>query len=248
MIFIKEVKKLISSWQEEKSVLDPKIEVKDSELWGLDINFSGPNGKYRIVSLSKAPENFIHKFREVLSPKSQELFCPYPWSNKEKLSTAQNEAFLKSSSKIDASFCIFVDNKPAGHFFLWKAGGNPVSKKFKVEVPELGIAMADFLQGTGLGKLSMNLLQFVAKDLGSDAIELTTAQSNDAGWHLYLKVGFAYTGDINNPLEVDVTEGGLNTKKFRKERQMIWLNNLSKKQDIYSYLESKRHQYAKLAL
>ena len=50
-----------------------------------------------------------------------------------------------------------------GHFFLWKAGGNPVSQAAGVEVPELGVAIADRYHHRGLGGLSVRLLLAVAR-------------------------------------------------------------------------------------
>ena len=61
-------------------------------------------------------------------------------------------------------------------------------------VPELGIGIADAYHGRGLGGLAVRLLQVVGRELGVDAIELTTHPENIAGYHTYLGAGFEQVG------------------------------------------------------
>lgn len=186
-------------------------------------------------------------FKKQLSRKSRQLFCPYPWNNKPKLRASLKQAIKSSEKKIDTSFIIKSNNDLVGHFFLWKAGGNSYSLKYDVQVPELGIAIADKYQRKGLGGLSINFLKIIAKHLKADAIELTTDLANESGWNVYKKNDFQYTGKINNPLGVDVTEYTDQNKKiqYRVERQMVYILNYRKKEKILNYLKNKRYEFSK---
>ena len=175
------------------------------------------------------------------------MFCPYPWNDEGKLADALKTAVSNATDGVDASYLILTDKGiPVCHFFLWKAGGNPHSKNFGVEMPELGVAVADECRGLGLGHFSVRILQEVAHFLNLDGIELTTALSNEAGWSTYLKTGFRHINNIQNPLEVDATEiaapapAGM---KYREERQMAYIINQKKEQEILRYLEMKRNAY-----
>jgi len=190
------------------------------------------NKKVIIENIHTNHLNLLVNFKKHLNKKSQDLFCPYPWSNKKKLKQALLSAIKNSKNKIDTSFIIKSNNIPIGHFFLWKAGGNPHSQKHNIQIPELGVAISNKHQGQGLGSLAVKFLQIVAHNLQADAIELTTAISNNGGWHVYKKMGFEYTGDIMNPLEVDVTDeinNRTNDIEYRTEKQMVYIINKEKK-------------------
>jgi len=150
--------------------------------------------------------------------------------------------------RIDASYLIEgVGDEVIGHFFLWKAGGNPHSQQYQVQVPELGVAIVDEFQGRGLGSLSVRILNAVARDLRADAIELTTALNNEAGWNTYQSCGYQYTGIINNPLGVDVTavfSGEVQATRYKPERQMVCVLNEKKRHDVMDYLAMKREAVA----
>ena len=166
------------------------------------------------------------------------------------LPQAIEEARRNSEKKVDASYIMHVNGRPAGHFFLWKAGGNRYSADIGgVEIPELGIAIGDEFHGRGLGGLGVKILAEVAHELGSDAIELTTAMDNEGGFALYEREGFVYTGDILNPLGVDVTAavaGDVNAETFRTERQMVYVVNPAKEKEIMAYLATKREESRKM--
>ena len=186
-------------------------------------------------------------FGSRLSERSKLLFCPYPWGDPDRLRQSVEQAIKNSVDGTDASFLVFgPDQQAIGHFFLWKAGGNAVSKRNGVQVPELGIALADEYHGRALGLQMVAHLQGVAEDMGNHGIELTTASENDAAWKLYAKAGFEYMGMIQNPLEVDVTEaaaGSAVALNFRKERQMAYVINGSHRADVLEYLKGKRDAF-----
>lgn len=199
---------------------------------------------FQVRSLQQGDDQVLKQFAENLSSTSQELFCPYPWNNPTELSPALAKAVEDSLAQIDAAFVMLNSQaQPVGHFFLWKIGGNSLSQKFQIEVPELGIAIADVYQGKGLGTQAVQFLQNLARGLNKDAIELTTAMGNEGGFNTYQKAGFEYVGNILNPLEVNVTdqvEGKIAASKFRQERQMVYIINEAKRQEILNYLKYKR--------
>ena len=186
----------------------------------------------------------LQEFGAKLSAASKDLFCPYPWNDPEALPGAFQKAIQNSIARIDASYLIeSARHGVIGHFFLWKAGGNPHSREYQVEVPELGVAITDDFHGKGLGWLSVRILQAVATDLHADAIELTTAFANDAGWKTYQRCGFQHIGDINIPLGVDVTDAltdGVTASSYRVERQMVYMISEEKRERVLNYLETKR--------
>lgn len=198
--------------------------------------------------LQEGDLDLLLELKEKMSDKSRDLFCPYPWDDDKKLRYVLRQAIGKSESGTDASYIIIKPHREiVGHCFLWKAGINPHSQPFEVRVPELGICIVDAHQNKGFGRLGVQFLITVAKELEKDAIELTTAQENTNGFDLYSSEGFEYTGLIRNPLEVDVTEvaiGEMVATKFRVERQMAYIINMNKKNRVLEYLASKRKAYS----
>jgi hypothetical protein len=233
---------------------DPKIIFKDCENpWRVEVQFSIPaRGNFIFRNIKNGDEKILRSFRDQLSREAREMFCPYPWDNEKKLADALKKSVSKTAEGTDVSYLILNEQGvPVSHFFLWKAGGNPHSKSFGVEIPELGVAVADICRGLGLGHFSVRILQEIAGFLGCDGIELTTALSNASGWNTYLKTGFRHINNIWNPLEVDVTEAvepALAGIKYREERQMVYVINQNKEQEILRYLEMKRNEYRERAV
>ena len=144
-------------------------------------------------------------------------------------------------------YLLLHQDRAIGHFFLWKAGGNPHSQAHHVAVPELGIALAQNYRGQGLGTLAVQFLLGVANSLDADGVELTTAYANESGWETYQRCGFEYVGDIECALDVDVTAtftGEAVAKRFRRERQMIHILHPAQREAILRYLAIKRDQAA----
>jgi len=241
------IKKLFDEFRkkaQKKSINMNNINIDVIHPWKLTIAFDLGNRKQFIIrNILENDLKPLKEFKNQLSERSRDLFCPYPWNNEKKLESALLQTIKNARQKVDTSYIIEQNGKPVGHFFLWKAGGNPHSQRHGVNIPELGVAIADDLQGMGLGSLCVEILKAIAHQLNNDAVELTTAMSNDAGWYIYLKSNFQYTGNIKNPLEVDVTEatrGKAKTKKYRTERQMVYMLNHQKTPDILNYLALKR--------
>lgn len=221
-----------------------RYDIAGSDCWDLRITLQlGPREAITIRNLQAGDVPLLREFGRSLSRESKKQFCPYPWASETELNRALMSAIGKSLEGIDVGFLMLHEGRPMGHFFLWKAGGNAHSKAYGVQVPELGVAIADSHQRQGLGGLAVRILQVVGQSLNADAIELTTALSNRAGWRTYLSAGFEYVGIIRNPLEVDATEaiaGLAPTDKYRRERQMVYCINDSKRDLVMQYLEIKR--------
>lgn len=240
--------KILSEFQAKRPNLIA-VKIGAPDVWNIRIDMAEAGDiKYQIRNLRENDLPELLKFRNQLSQRSRDMFCPYPWNDKKKLEQSLGEGIQKAVNKIDASFLTLRQGKPIGHFFLWKAGGNPYSQKYGLEIPELGVAVADIYQGRGLGLLQIHILLAIAEHLNRDAVELTTSLSNDAGWQTYLKAGFKYLGIIKNPLEIDVTEAANDRRtkiNWREERQMAFIINRDKKSAILEYLAFKRKEYEK---
>lgn len=197
-------------------------------------------GVFSVRNLHEGDVEVLLAFGRQLGPVAKDLFCPYPWGDDARLRASFESAIAHAVARDAASYLLEHDGRPIGHFFLWGAGGNSHSRAHGVEIPELGVALADAYQGRGLGGLAVRLLQAMARSLGADGIELTTALSNESGWQTYLHAGFEYTGIQRNALEVDTTAVAVSTERYRDERQMIYIINPRKREAILHYLARKR--------
>ncbi|MCP4165099.1 MAG: GNAT family N-acetyltransferase [Chloroflexi bacterium] len=223
------------------------IEVEDP--WTFSILCDLPQfPRLCIRSVNSGDVPALHELGVRLGPVSKDFFGPYPWEDPAALPQALQTAVEHAVERIDASYLIEgVGDEVIGYFFLWKAGGNPHSQRYQVQIPELGVAIADEFQGKGLGSLSVRILNAVGRDLCADAIELTTALNNEAGWNTYRSCGYQYTGIINNPLGVDVTAafaGEVQAASYQPERQMVYVLNEKKRHDVMDYLAMKREAAA----
>ena len=222
-----------------------RFQIEAGDRWRLRIRYESrdlPGLCIRSLRVGDVPG--LLGFGARLSPAAKDLFGPYPWDAPAALPGAFERAIIQAVSHTDASYVMeLADQGVIGHFFLWKAGGNPQSRQHQLEVPELGVAVADAWQGRGLGGLAVRLLQAVATDLRADAIELTTAPANDAGWATYQRCGFEYVGMLRIPLGVDVTAaeaGEVQASQFRDERQMVCVINGASRDRVLAYLAAKR--------
>ena len=152
----------------------------------------------------------IHEFGSQLGPRSKWLFCPYAWADSTLLDEQFARAIQRAADRIDASYLLTEQAKPIGHFWLAGVGEAADASRPELRVPELGIGIADAYHGRGLGGLAVRLLQAVGRDLGVDAIELTTHPENIAGYHTYLGAGFEQVGmlRIDAPASPDADRCG----------------------------------------
>jgi RimJ/RimL family protein N-acetyltransferase len=246
------IRALIADYARRKSGAEPlAVRLRAADPWHLALAFSLPGGgRYEVRNVRADDLGTFLAFSAGLSAASQEFFRPYPWDDPSQLPVALAAAIDQAAAHTDACYFLLHDGAPVGEFFLWKAGGNPDSPAQGLKIPELGVGLADAYHGRGLGGFCVRLLNIVAGQLQADAVELTTTLDNAAGFHTYLNAGYEYTGDIANPLEVDVTAvvaGRATAERWRSERQMIYIINRGRRAEILAYLAAKRAQMAALA-
>ena len=202
--------------------------------WNLSLTLEKKGKSFLFRNVEEGDLEKLLAFREELSSASRDLFCPYPWDREEELTESLKGCISNHLNQVDAAYILLEDEKVVGHCFLWGITSL---------VPELGVAIADRYHGLGLGSHSVRTLLLVAEALGVHAVELTTALGNEGGWRTYLKAGFQYTGLIRNPLEVNVKEaevGEVRALKYRTERQMVYIIDQSKREEVLTHLSRKR--------
>lgn len=247
---MRQVAAVIGPWLERHGCNPAHVRyvVGDVRACELSLRFGNVAGaSMEIRTLRTSDVDVLHRFGAALSDRSKDLFAPYPWNNADGLTRAFATAVENAVRGKDLAFLVLCGEEPIGHFFLWSAGENAHARAHGVDIPELGVAIADAYHRCGLGFLAVRLLQVMASGMGKDAIELTTAVSNDAGWSTYQRAGFVFTGMIRNPLDVDVTaavEGAVRPSRYREERQMVYILQQDRQGDVQRYLERKRALFA----
>ena len=201
------IRSLIVDFAQRKLGVTPAVTaLRAPDPWDVHCAFELPGrGAFEVRNVLDDDLKTFLVFGDRLSPASKTYFLPYPWDSADQLLPALRGAISQAVGRVDACYFMLHDGLPAGEFFLWKAGGNPDSRQYGLEIPELGVGFADAYHGQGLGGFSMRFLAIVAEHLKTDAIELTTALDNEPGFRTYLATGYEYVGDIANPIEVDVT-------------------------------------------
>ncbi len=238
------LKTLIEDFARRKPFTLTRLAIIAPDCWNVRIDFAVEGlGDLCIRNLAAGDVAAMRELGRGLGSRAKELFAPYPWNEADKLDPAFASAIGQSTARVDASYLLEHDGCAIGHFFLWKAGGNPQTQAAGLQIPELGVAIVDAWQGRGLGGLAVRMLQAVAQDLHADAIELTTATFNDAGWGTYQRAGFEYVGILRIALGVDVTAaeaGQVQASAFRDERQMVYCLNAATRPAVLAYLARKR--------
>ena len=246
------IRLLLLDYAQRKTGAEPELHaLRATDPWDVHIVFSLPDrGLFEVRNVRADDLELFLAFSDGLSAASRESFRPYPWDNPDCLLPALRTAINQAVTGVDACYLMFHEALPVGEFFLWKAGGNPDSRCYGLEVSELGVGLADAYHGRGLGGLCTRLLTIVAESLEADGIELTTAVDNESGFRTYLSAGYEYVGEIANPLEADVTAvlgDQASATRWRLERQMIHVINQSRRAALLDYLAEKRRLSGALA-
>jgi hypothetical protein len=246
------VRSLLLDYVQRKTGAEPELyALSATDPWAVHIAFRLlGSGLFEMRNVRADDLETFLVFSDGLSPASRESFRPYPWDSREQLLPALYTAISQAVTGMDACYLMFHEALPVGEFFLWKASGNPDSRVYGVEVPELGIGFADSYHRRGLGGLCTRFLTIVAEHLKADGIELTTAMDNEPGFRTYLSAGYEYVGEIANPLEADVTAvlgEQTSTGRWRLERQMVRVINPSRRAALWGYLAEKRRLSSALA-
>jgi RimJ/RimL family protein N-acetyltransferase len=202
------------------------------DAWNLDVAFALPGqGVFHLRNLQEGDVPTLLEFARQLGPTAKDLCCPYPWGDPIRLKLAFQAAIARGVDRTDASYLLLHDGQSIGHFYLERVKGNPRSQMHGLAVPSLGVAIADSYQGRGFGGLAVRVLQVVAESLHADAIELTTAQTNEAGWRTYRSAGFEYIGIRRISLD-----DGITPCRYRDERHMVYVIAPQKREAILGYL------------
>jgi RimJ/RimL family protein N-acetyltransferase len=215
-------------------------DARSADPWRLDVLLSLADGEaYRIRNLLPGDTPALHEFAGQLGPRSKWLFCPYPWRDNQALDAAFEQAIRRAISQADASYLLFHRARPIGHFYLSGLGEMAGAERPAPWVISLGIAIGDAYHGRGLGGLAIRLLQAVGRDLGADAIELTTHPENIPGYRTYLSAGFEQVGmlRIGAPASMDALDAA---HACRDERHMVYVINGARRAAVLEHLERQR--------
>ena len=215
----------------------------DSRWWKAECEIHTPVGNFYVHLLRDGDENLLLKFTDMIGSESRVLFSPYHWGANSQVSEYRS-AVAKTEKGEDASFVVLnSSNFPIAHLVLWGISRQYTYNNDILRIPTLGICVADQYQNKGIGKICMEFLQDVAKDLLADAIELTTVPQNERAIKLYLSCGFQDIGTLRIPLGVDpsTTDAlALVRATWREECHMVYVINSNKEQHIKNYLLQKQ--------
>ncbi|NIA15122.1 MAG: GNAT family N-acetyltransferase [Nitrospiraceae bacterium] len=164
----------------------PSFSLHAPDVWSLDLRADWEGvGPICVRPTELEDHAALHAFvTQGLGEQSRFLFAPYPLD--ERLDATIRGALEATCRREQLTFNAMQEDRVVGHFFLWE---------FTEPIPELGIAVADEFQGNKLGHLFMNVLIAAAQASGKRKVELTTHPTNEAGFHLYSKMGFSDVGD-----------------------------------------------------
>jgi len=198
------------------------------------------NGRQLAVQrLQKGDEVHLEDFSCQLSPRSKELFSPYPWADLRCARQAFQVAIRRSTEGVDAAFLLFFEESPIAHFVLWGAGKTLSFRGDPLTIPTLGIAVVDRMHGRGFGKRCIRFLQLVAHRLEVDGVELTVAYQNVKAARVYGGCEFCEVGTLRIPLGVDPSislDDCAAVNDWRDERHMVYIVADKRSQMVYEHL------------
>ncbi|KFF20095.1 GNAT family N-acetyltransferase [Chryseobacterium sp. JM1] len=119
--------------------------------------------------------------------------------NQQQYTSTVEQALNRISERNDSksfSVTVFEDNEPAG-FFVLDFGEDKFELTDNTQSALLrSLSINPALQGRGIGKEAMQIVdEFVKKTFPDcDEIVLAVNQKNLSAYHLYLKTGYAYDG------------------------------------------------------
>jgi ribosomal protein S18 acetylase RimI-like enzyme len=141
--------------------------------------------RFIVRRLTREHAEGLIRFDKGLSDESRRLFTPHAYDP-----ATVDDYVERSNADADVSYVLLSDDQEiVAYFFLWEAD---------LEVPLLGIGIADRFQNLGLGTRLMEILIDTARRMERHGIDLTTMQDNDRAFHVYERCGFRYVGDVPN--------------------------------------------------
>lgn len=149
------------------------------------ITLTARNGAtIEVRPLADGDAPLLARFNAELSEASRGCFLPHAYD-------AETLAAIiaRTEQGADRAYIALADGDIAGYFFLWE---------FEMDVPVLGVGIADVWQNQGLGRRFLEILIGDARCAGRMGIELTTLPDNARAFALYESLGFVHIGDTDN--------------------------------------------------
>ncbi|NLC58008.1 MAG: GNAT family N-acetyltransferase [Armatimonadetes bacterium] len=149
-----------------------------------------PKGPLLIRTIQPGDEQEILRlFRQRLGPRSNLYLCLHLYQTDEEALESTRRRIAAHQRRDSLVYVALQGEAIVGYFFL-EGLRTPEGKPI-----DLGIGLADALQGCGIGGRFMDLLIEAARALGHAAIELTHYPVNTRAAALYQRKGFRYTGE-----------------------------------------------------
>lgn len=208
------------------------------------------NAELVVRSVRHGDEEHLEDFGSQLGHSSRELFAPYPWEDRKRARDSFEAAIRRSMECTDAAYLTLLKGKPIAHFVLWGTSSTCKFGGSVLRIPTLGVAVADSVQGRGIGRRCVRLLQLVAHKLRVDAVELTTAKQNSKAANLYLTCEFQEIGMLSIPLGVDPSMSPSDCNEvetWREERHMVYIVAEARSPSVREYLLWKERENARYA-
>ena len=193
----------------------------DFDPWNVHL----PWDSFTVRNLRAGDLPALRQIEAGLGPHSREMFA-YPWRDPAQLQALYEKAIAAAVARQKLFYLIWEGTCAIGQMFLTELAPGSTG----LRVPTLGLAIADAYHGRGLGRRSVQLLLTAARGLEFDAVELTTALTNAAGYQTYCRAGFKEIGTLRLNLGT----------KFRDERHMVYCLHPGRHAAVLEWLAAKR--------
>lgn len=157
------------------------------------------NGKEIIFRSAKEEEaDMLIGYLKTVTGETRFLMCE---SDEVKYTTESETEFIKEHNESEKGLIMlaFVDGEHAGNCSFLTVG----SSRRNMHRASLGIALYQKYTGFGLGRLMMERMLEIVKELGFEQAELIVIGGNDKAYHLYESLGFKEVGRIPNANRYD---------------------------------------------
>ena len=157
------------------------------------------NGKEIIFRSAKEEEaDMLIGYLKTVTGETRFLMCE---SDEVKYTTESEIEFIKEHNESEKGLIMlaFVDGEHAGNCSFLTVGSSRRNK----HRASLGIALYQKYTGFGLGRLMMERMLEIVKELGFEQAELIVIGGNEKAYHLYESLGFKETGRIPNANRFD---------------------------------------------
>ncbi|MBO4783693.1 MAG: GNAT family N-acetyltransferase [Lachnospiraceae bacterium] len=157
------------------------------------------NGREVVFRSPKIEEaDMLIKYLKTVTGETRFLMCE---SDEVQFTTESEIEFLKEHNDSPKGLLMlaFVDGEHAGNCSFLQVSGTRRS----AHRASLGIALYQKYTGFGLGRMMMERMLEIIKELGFEQAELIVIGGNDRAYHLYESLGFKETGRNPNANKYD---------------------------------------------